>query len=169
MSPEELIKIQPKKILRDEKLTRRYIEIYTAFFGKAPSCTGCSINKDINRLKNAIFDKDKKLNKMEKRKFKLKTAYNGQILSFKKDSRTFHSYGRVANDEFLKDFIQYGMRPKSEEDRKKMFSILEEDKETENDLLKLKREELNKILEEKGLNPDDYKNKKEAIEAIKDE
>src|SRR5699024_3798424 len=159
----ELFENNIKDILSSEELTKRYIELYTAFFGKEPKCVGCSVKKDYIRLKNIIF---KKNIKMESEKYILKNKFKSKILSYKENKRTIRSYGRLIYDDFAMKFIKYGIHQKLKEERIKMFEQLPKDK---SHLQQLTREELNEMLLEKDLNPDDSQNKSQVIEALENE
>src|SRR5690625_6675583 len=103
----ELFENNIKDILSSEELTKLYIELYTAFFGKETKCIGCSVKKDYIRLKNIIF---KKNIKVESEKYILKNKFKSKILSYKENKRTIRSYGRLINDDFAMKFIKYGDR-----------------------------------------------------------
>src|SRR5690625_2780680 len=153
----ELFENNIKDILSSKELTKRYIELYTTIIGKQPKIIACTVIKDIINKKN---------NKKKSEKYILKNKFKSKILYYKENKRTIRSYGRLINDDFAMKFIKYGIQPNLKEERIKMFDKLPKEK---SDLHKLTREELNEMLLEKDLNPDDYKNKSEVIEALENE
>lgn len=127
---EELVRLNPKTIRRDEKLMRFYIEVYKDAFSIEPNCAGCTFNRDFKKLKNFVAKggrsnvKPKNVEIMSsKRKYTIKPQFKNTILTYRVGNRPFRAYGRSASDEFIEKFLSEGTKEQITE-RKKMFANL---------------------------------------------
>lgn len=174
MTAQELIQYRGHQVRRDSDLMAFYLEIFKAYFDRLPNCAGCTFNKDWERLKAAIQNTPQKNINFQKKlsmesvskEYELKVK-NNDILTYRKNNRPHRIFASRMNDDFAKEFLTHGT-PEQIEQRKKLFKRLpsEVEESEEKELSDMSRKELNKLAEEKGLNPKDYKNKVEIIEAI---
>lgn len=114
-----------------------YIKLYRAAFGNTPDCLSCTKKRDFKRFqdyylgdkKNSTFDSkfiNKKIQKMEERKYVLKRKFNSTILSYtdKKGVLT-RFYGRNINDRLASEFLKNKTK-QSDEEKKLMFEVMPE-------------------------------------------
>ena len=128
--------------------------------------------------------------------YKIKPKYRAQILTYVKNKRPYRSYGRNMTDAFASEFLTHGTKQQLAERRKMFDTIIENgaqvdlieiqhqkgvsihelkgdkvksSKPTDNKANvtdRMSRKKLDDIATEKGLNPNDYENKKLLAEAI---
>lgn len=167
MELHELLSKGASEIRRDEKLMRLYIEYFKGAFSFTPSCAGCTFNKDFKKLqswsqKNGNSKILPNLSVMEEsKKYTIKNRHRNTILSYSQDGNTFRMYGYRASDAFVEKYLN-NSSPNQRKERLKMFDINED----QVDLSELKRAELDAIAEGKGIDPKQFKNKGEIIDAL---
>lgn len=178
MTTKELVSLNPRKIRHDNELMQLYIQKFEAAFSYKPNCAGCTFNKDFNKLKKHVNSGSKStiinLKSEAMSAYKIKPKFRAQILTYVKDRRSYRTYGRNISDQFAKEFLTHGTEDQLAE-RRKMFDVLPKEPQSEPAIEEVvftevterrSRKELNEIASEKGLNPDDYENKKLLVEAI---
>lgn len=192
MTTKELVSLNPRKIRHNNELMQLYIQKFEAAFSYKPNCAGCTFNKDFNKLKKHVNSGSKStiinLKPETMSAYKIKPKFRAQILTYVKDKRSYRTYGRNISDQFAKEFLTHGTEEQLAE-RKKMFDAIPSQKQVKptqdpvvsnskpvEPTLELKekvevndrmsRSKLDEIASEKGLNPDDYENKKLLAEAI---
>jgi len=125
MTVKDLILIDSSKVRRDSNLMLFYIESFFKEFGVKPNCAGCTFNSDWIKLVRKINGTEN-LVTLQKEKtmatFVLKPS-KVQILSYKKDGRTFRKYNNSLTEEFVNEFLSNGSEDEIN-DRKKLFSKL---------------------------------------------
>lgn len=178
MTTKELVSLNPKKIRNNNELMQLYIQQFEAAFSYKPNCAGCTFNKDFNKLKKHVNSGSKSIIINLKPKtmsvYKIKPKFRAQILTYIKNKRPYRAYGRNITDSFAKEFLTHGTEEQLSE-RRKMFDSIPKEPKAEPVIEevvftevtdRMTRKELDAIASEKGLNPDDYENKKLLAEAI---
>jgi hypothetical protein len=113
MELNEFVRLDPDKIRRDKGLMQLYVKFYEAAFSFLPNCVGCSFKKGFKKLSRHANGTEKTVNfdktytTMEKT-FTLKNQWKLKILSFKKDGKTYRSYGYNLTEEFARDLVKAG-------------------------------------------------------------
>lgn len=126
MTVQELVSLNPKEIRKNESLMRSYVELYEGAFSLKPNCAPCTFKKDFKKLQKyinqggEISPQNQKQMATTNKKWKVLKRHNNQILSYKKKGRTYRSFGRLATDEFIDEFLKYSKIA----DRKKYFEAL---------------------------------------------
>lgn len=192
MTTKELVSLNPSKIRNNNELMQLYIQKFEAAFSYKPNCAGCTFSKDFNKLKKHVNSGSKpaviNLKPETMSAYKIKPKFRAQILTYVKDKRSYRTYGRNMSNQFAKEFLTHGTEEQLAE-RKKMFDAIPSQKQVKptqdpvvsnskpvEPTLELKekvevndrmsRSKLDAIASEKGLNPNDYENKKLLAEAI---
>lgn len=120
----DLNKKKASDILNDKILLDAFKKQYEDVFGYLPDCVPCKIKSNLSKLKRAMNSKNKVMSK-NKKEYKLKRSYLSKILTYKeKGKRTVHFFGRNLTDDLAKKFIDFGVNPKTEKERKELFEVL---------------------------------------------
>lgn len=114
MDLQEFVRLNPDAIRRDKDLMQLFVEFYKAAFSLTPSCAGCVFKKGFKRLRDYVnsddkisnFDKTIKTNQMESKTFQLKNQFKLKILSYRKDNKTYRSYGYNMTEEFARELYK---------------------------------------------------------------
>lgn len=178
MTTKELVSLNPKKIRNNNELMQLYIQKFEAAFSFKPNCAGCTFSKDFNKLKKHVASSGKptviNLKQETMSAYKIKPKFRAQILTYVKDKRSYRTYGRNISDQFAKEFLTHGTEEQIAE-RRKMFDAIPKEPQAEPAIEevvftevtdRMSRKELDRRATEKGLNPNDYENKKLLAYAI---
>lgn len=134
--------------------------------------------------------------KNTEQKYVVKRKHRSQIFTYKKDGKPFRIYGHLMTDDFAKAFIKAAANKEEKAKREAMFEAQEpkkqkpapkkintsenketvktqtaqkeasEGKYTEKDIKYLKRPEVDQLLKDNQLNPEDYTKIDDAKEAL---
>lgn len=140
MDIQEFILIDKNKVRRDSNLMSLYLDFFEKTFNTKPNCAGCSFGTDWNKLvsfyskKSVTLPKQKVMSEITIKKI------TGQILSYKKDGKTYRRYDNVLYDDFIKEYLTYGTDEELSE-RKKLFNfpVKQEGKKEVNEETKVKK------------------------------
>lgn len=124
MTPDELVGLDSAKVRGDSDLLRFYIETYQEYFGRKPSCVGCTFRSDFQKLKRRIKGGGSILAKKKKSMatFELKRK-TGKLLHYRLGGGIIRSYDTNLTEEFVIGYLTHGT-PEQIEERKKLFSKL---------------------------------------------
>ena len=125
MTASEFVKLNPQTVRNSANLMQGYIELFSETFGRKPDCAGCTFKRDFGRLLKKLQTgaEPTTLKSMSTPTFKLKKGYADKILSYKKDNRMHRTYGRTADEAFVKAFLKHGTKEEIAE-RKAIFEVL---------------------------------------------
>lgn len=110
ITDKELALKPANEIRNNSNLMRLYIERYKAVFNSEPNCAGCTFSSDFTRFKNAILTKTNLKTGVMANKNQVRQQYRNEILTYKKGNKTFRSYGRLADDEFIDNYLKNGTK-----------------------------------------------------------
>lgn len=135
MTFEELIKYNKSEVRSNSNLTLYFINAYEFLFGFKPSCSGCSINKEFEKLKKEVLKrnileleieiKQQIINNMEQTKTFVRSAsLTEDMLAYKdKNGVIRRKFVNKLTDEFVIAYLTNGTEQELEV-RKKKFKVL---------------------------------------------
>lgn len=133
MTIEEFILLDKAKVRRDSNLMSLYLEFFKNAFGRVSNCAGCSFATDWQKLVSLYSNKVEKKVTLQKvnpmRTITIKKI-QGKILTYRKDGKTYRQYDNILTDEFIKNYIEYGVEG-DKESRLKMFNFPVEEEFTQ--------------------------------------
>lgn len=162
--------------------------MFTALFGSAPTCAGCTFERDWRRfiaeakkpggMKKIINLQEQRPmgQKEENMEYRLHNRHRAEILTYVKGGKPFRTYGRTMTDEFAREYLTNGS-PEQLEQRRRMFAQVPKNQEKNapakvvrgiKDLSAMKRAELDKLAKLRGWNPGDFPNKSALIKALRE-
>lgn len=153
MDLNELVRLDSKKVRRDNNLMRLYIKYFKDAFFYEPNCAGCTFSKDFKKLKNHVQN-NHKTNKKEinmETTFKLKRKHLNKIFTYKKKGSNliFRIYGRLMNEGFATEYLK-GKTKEDLKTKKTYFDVLpSEFKEKSKETIKEDKKPVKKPLERK--------------------
>jgi len=168
ITAKELVMMNPSLIRRNTDLMRSYIQIYKDAFFVEPNCFSCSFQKDFQKLKRFVLKNNIEIKThLVMGNYTLKSRFKNNILTYRIDNKPYRSYGYLMTDEFAKAFLSNGTKEELKQ-RAEMFEgeVVIETKVTKKSLKGLKRSDIDEMLVEKGLIPEDYVNLTEAKNAL---
>lgn len=135
MTYSELIQYNKSEVRSNSNLTLYFINAYQFLFGSKPSCSGCSINREFDKLKKEILKRNlleseieiKQENNiiMEQTKTFVRSAsLTEDMLAFKDENGVIRrKFVNKLTDEFVIAYLTNGT-PEEIEERKKKFKVL---------------------------------------------
>lgn len=129
MTIEEFILLDKAKVRRDSNLMHLYLEFFKEAFNRVPNCAGCSFATDWQKLVSKYSKKSVTLQKVNPMRTITIKKIQGKILTYRKDGKTYRQYDNILTDEFIKNYIEYGVEG-DKESRLKMFNFPVEEKKT---------------------------------------
>lgn len=130
MTIEEFILLDKAKVRRDSNLMSLYLEFFKTAFGRVPNCAGCSFGTDWQKLVSKYSKKSVTLQKVNPMRTITIKKIQGKILTYRKDGKTYRQYDNILTDEFIKNYIEYGVEG-DKESRLKMFNFPVEEEFTQ--------------------------------------
>lgn len=134
MTFNELIQNNKDKVRSNSDLTLYFIEAYKEVFGHKPSCSGCSINNEIEKLYSKIRSRvdllDKEIiinteimNQNKEITFIKSPAFTEDMIKYKKDGKDYRKFTHKLTDEFVIGYLTNGT-PEELAERKTKFKVL---------------------------------------------
>lgn len=134
MTFSELTQLNKGMIRSDSNLTLFFISAYEHIFHNRPSCSGCSINNELDKLFKEIKKMDnpdidiiinkEELKKMSNITFQKSATFRDNLIAYKdKDGRIRRKYTNKLTDEFVIEYLTNGTADELNE-RKSKFKVL---------------------------------------------
>lgn len=117
MELKEFVRLDPGKVRRDKELMQLFVEFYKAAFSFTPNCAGCVFKTGFRKLqrfaandgKSVKFDKNiLNMTTKAQKTFELKSKFRLKILTYRKDGKTYRSYGYNLTEDFARELVKSG-------------------------------------------------------------